>query len=306
MMGEFPSDLDLMAYADGELDAAASERVRQYLLGSPQAAARVKALRQLHDATRRVCQGGAALPAHLMSQIQSLAQAADAPWQPEFDDRGYPLNADAQSGNAQQPYPARPMQIAPARAGSGMGFRYAAAAMLLIGLGGFLFWFNYDSRTQVVSGETVVPANWVVSAAQQHIDCSKHGGHFGPGFPRSLQELPASLHSYLGHDSLVPDLSKLGYQFAGAGPCNIPGGKTAHLLYRPGGGTVSLYTVSLFIQPDTDQLNLEKGKVYFASDAVDHTPMIIWRGNGVIYYLVGEDKNQLSDAAKQMGMKIRI
>jgi anti-sigma factor RsiW len=307
MMGDIPSDLDLMAYADGELDAPANERVRQYLLVNPKAATKVRVLRQLRDVSRRLCQSGPVVPAHLLSQIESLAQAPGAEELPEYDERGYPLRANAGDGNSQQSYPIGPATMTEAQPRLRIGFRFAAAAVLLIGLAGFLFWFNHDSRIQVVSGETLVPANWVVSTAQTHINCSKHADHFNSAFPHSVQELPASLHQYLGHDSLVPDLSKLGYQFAGAGPCKIPGGKTAHLLYRPkSGGNVTLYTVSLFVQPDTDQLPLEKGKVYFANDAVDHTPMIIWRGKGVVYYLVGEDKNQLSDAAKQMGMKIRI
>lgn len=305
-MGELPSDLDLMVYADGELDTAASERMRQYLLGDPQAAAKVEALQQLREASRRVWQSGPAVPAHVLKQIEALTQSSHAESSPSYDDRGYSLHPDQQGGNSDG-VPAPLHGYVSLQPRMRIGFRFAAAAVLLIGLGGFLLWFNYDGRTRVVADSGLIPVAWVDATARQHIDCSRHGDHFGPGFPHAVQELPASLHQYLGHDSLVPDLTKLGYQFAGAGPCQIPGGKTAHLLYRPqSGGNVSLYTVSLFVQPDTNQLPLEKGKVYFANDAVDHTPMIIWRGNGVVYYLVGENKNQLADAARQMGMKIRI
>lgn len=301
MMGDIPSDLDLMAYADGELDGAASERMRQYLLGNPTAAAKVRAMQQLRDASQRVCQAGMAVPAHLLQKIEAI-QPISAP---EYDDRGYPLNSAVRGANNQNPYSITSQS--PSRARWAFPQRFAVAAILLIALGGFLFWFTYDSRIQVTQNTGVIPVSWITSTARQHIECSRHANHFGPGFPRSVSELPSSLHQYLGHDSIVPDLSKLGYQFAGAGPCTIPGGKTAHLLYRPiSGGNITSYTVSLFVQPDTNQLPLEEGKVYYATDAIDHTPMIIWRGQGVVYYLVGENKDQLSDAARQMGMKIRI
>jgi hypothetical protein len=307
MMGDIPSDLDLMAYADGELDPAASERMRQYLLGDPTAAAKVRVLQQLRDASRRVGQAGPAVPQALLQKIEAISQPASVNSQPEYDDRGYPRSADGRGANNENPYSITQARQSPGRARWAFPQRFAAAAVLLIALGGFLFWFTYDSRIKVTQNSGIIPAAWVTSTARQHIDCSSHANHFGPGFPRTVSELPSSLHEYLGHDSIVPNLSKLGYQFAGAGPCTIPGGKTVHLLYRPtSGGNMTSYTVSLFVQPDTNQLPLEKGKVYYATDAIDKTPMIIWRGQGVIYYLVGEDKNQLSDAARQMGMNIRI
>jgi hypothetical protein len=34
--------------------------------------------------------------------------------------------------------------------------------------------------------------------------------------------------------------------------------------------------------------------------------MIIWRGQGVVYYLVGETDDQLASAAGEMGVKVRI
>jgi len=222
-----------------------------------------------------------------------------------YDDRGYPINADAQPPAAASNWQS-PMKIA-ARPRFSFGYRLiAAAALLLVGIG-VVAMILTPGGTQVINDPSIVPVDWVHSTANVHTECSKHASHFGPGFPQSVQELPASLHEFLGHDSIVPDLSKLGYKFAGCGPCKIPGGKTAHLLYRPApGGNISQYTVSLFVQPDANQLKLEKGKVYFANDAIDKTPMIIWRGDGVIYYLVGEDNNQLRDAAGQIGMKVRI
>ena len=300
MMGESPTELDLMAYADGELDAATSERMRQYQIGNPRAADKVKLLQQLRSASLRVCQSGPAVPAHLLKQLESLLQTPPLQSSP-FDDRGYPHESgpQADSRNFQSAVP----KDRPSAVNRHIGFRLATAAMLLIGLGTFLLIFFHDGRADVIRDSPIVPVSWASSTARQHIDCSRHADHFGPGFPRKFEELPSSLRQFIGHDTIVPDLSKFGYHFAGAGPCAIPGGKTAHLLYRPPAGE---YTVSLFVQADAGQLPLDKGKVYFTDKTTDHTPMIIWRGEGVLYYLVGEDNAQLSQAAKQMGVNIRI
>ena len=60
------------------------------------------------------------------------------------------------------------------------------------------------------------------------------------------------------------------------------------------------------MQKDEGQIKLENGKVYFARDDKDATPMIIWRGDGVVYFLVGEENAQLTSAAKEMGLRVRI
>lgn len=308
-MGDTPGELDLMAYADGELDAAATQRVRGYVAGDPAAAAKVRLHQQLRSASQRVCQGGLEVPAKLIHQLQILAEKLPAEpqpavSQPQYDDRGYPLDGNGSRNHQPDSFPLPQVQTRPRFR---IGYRFAAAAVLLIGLGTFLFLFFRDTSIPVVQGDNIIPVGWVGSTGRRHVDCSHHPDHFHNGFPRTLQELPASLHDFLGHDATVPDLTKLGYQFAGAGPCQIPGGKTAHLLYRPiSGGSVSLFTVSLFLQPDTGQLKLDAEKVYLAHDNIDHTPMIIWRKNGVVYYLVAEETSQLRFAAQQMGLKVRI
>jgi len=299
MMGEHPSELDLMAYADGELDAPAFQRVRQYLAANPAAAAKVKLHQQLRTASRRAAQIGIAVPEYLHQRILGLANPSP------YDDRGYPLDPNYQPP-PRAPHPPAPPVINRWR----IGFvPLAAAALLILGIGLVLVWTSLNRGPSVVLNDNtkVIPVSWVTSTAQHHIECSHHASHFGPGFPRTLHEMPASLHDYLGHDAIVPDLSKFGYQFAGCGPCTIPGGKTAHLLYRPApGGNISTYTVSLFLQSDINQLPLETNKVYLSNDTIDKTPMIIWRNNGIVYYLVAEDNTQLSLAAKEMGMKLKI
>ncbi|MDB5318820.1 MAG: hypothetical protein JWN40_451 [Phycisphaerales bacterium] len=276
MMSEVPGELELMAYADGELDAAAAERVRAHVAVDPAAASKVALHNKLREAGRRAVQG-MAVPAELRRRVEEMAGRA----------------ADVEK-------PSRDAGAARWR----IGFRLAAAAVLVIGIGSFAVWSRVNRGAEVVRGSAVVPVAWVASTSHVHINCAKHAAHFAPQFPRTLAELPDSLRGYLGHDAKCPDLSKLGYQFAGCGPCAVPGGKTAHLLYKPASGVGG--AVSLFVQLDRGQLALEEGKVYLAKDGGDGTEMIVWRGAGVVYYLVGETDGQLSSAAGEMGVKVRI
>jgi anti-sigma factor RsiW len=235
---------------------------------------------KLREAGRRaVAAQGLAVPPGLRGRVEALA-AAQSPERPES------RMSDATSPRWR------------------IGFRMAIAAVLVLGVGSVV-WMQVNRGADVVRGSAAVPVAWVNTTSKVHIDCSKHAAHFNPMFPRTLHELPDSLRTYLGHDATCPDLSKLGYQFIGCGPCTVPGGKTAHLLYKHaaggGGGPVSL-----FVQLDKGQLPLDDGKVYLSKDAGDGTEMIIWRGQGVVYYLVGENDEQLTSAAGEMGVKVRI
>jgi anti-sigma factor RsiW len=263
MMGDArPSEIELMAYADGELDEAAAERVRRYVEGDAAAARVVEAHRKLSEAGRRVA--GVEVPAGLVARVGQSTMAVNA-------------------------------RIAP--------WVMRVAVVLLVGIAAVVFW-SATRPPRAVRGSDVVPVNWVTDTVKVHVRCSGHADHFVPPFARELEKLPGSLKDFLGREVACPDLSKLGYRFAGCGPCAIPGGKTAHLLYRPVDGSGPC--VSLFVQNDAGQLGIEKGRVYYAQDARDHTPMIVWRGEGVLYYLVGANERGLEDAAGAMGVRVRI
>jgi anti-sigma factor RsiW len=266
MMAEKPSEIELMAYADGELEPAAAERVRAYVEADAGAARKVAAYGKLGEAGRRVAM--LEMPAGLMERVADSATDVNKP---------------------------RRWRLAP--------WVMSVAAVLVVGIGAVALW-SATRPPRAVRGSDVVPVAWVTDTVRVHVTCSGHPDHHVPPFPRELEKLPGSLKDYLGREAACPDLSKLGYQFAGCGPCKIPGGKTAHLLYRPSAGTGPC--VSLFVQADGGQLGMEKGKVYYAEDARDRTPMIVWRGEGVVYYLVGGDARQLEGAAGTMGVRVKI
>jgi anti-sigma factor RsiW len=265
-MDDRSRELDLMAYADGQLPPDAADAVRRQVEADPDARAKVRAQGKLCEAARR-CLGEPAVPMGLMARVDEMARQQRR-WS--------------------------------------IGWMSAVAAVLVVGLGAVMMWptLTGGERREVVRQSDVLPVNWVRSTSRVHLGCSKHLDHFNPAFPKAVEAMPASLKEYLGRDATCPDLSKLGYRFAGCGPCSIPGGKTAHLLYRPTDG--SGRCVSLFVQQDGGQLKLDGDKVYYAPDAEDGTPMIVWRGKGVVYYLVAEGDGQLASAAGEMGMKVGI
>lgn len=84
-------------------------------------------------------------------------------------------------------------------------------------------------------------------------------------------------------------LEEAGYEFAGLGPCHVPGaGRSAHIIYKanptlaPGAPNVSL-----FIQEDMGDLEIEP-EVAFRSAQPDSQGMqlTVWRSGGLNYYLV--------------------
>lgn len=180
----------------------------------------------------------------------------------------------------------------------------AAAVVLVVGM----VWYMSGSprggpMRQRSSGPApqAVPASLLVRAVAwvegQHEGCAE----FGPLFEqkmtvRTQAEAVATAVELLNKIPTVLDLKSealrgAGYRFAGLGPCSVPGkGRSVHLLYKPDeSAATGVPVVSLFVQEDTGEIDVEPGAVLVrrpvaGSDSKLH--LLIWREGGLVYYLV--------------------
>jgi len=144
----------------------------------------------------------------------------------------------------------------------------------------------------------------------RHVTCARDSEYMAgvDEFPQNLTELPGALTEYF-HTPIDPDslnLSGLGYDFAVAGLCVLPGSGSVHVIYHEQTETPTDQpnALSLWMRPidtsdtstDPAQAQLKPDKLY-ASKATEHDhPMIVWRQGGMGYYLVGDDYDTVQRA----------
>ncbi len=94
-----------------------------------------------------------------------------------------------------------------------------------------------------------------------------------------LGSLPASL-----------DISQMGYEFVGLGPCAVPGdGASVHLLYRADENPDQM--ISVFIQKASNANAYSEDDCYCADEASGGAnPSFIWRHDDLVYFVVSPDK----------------
>ena len=163
----------------------------------------------------------------------------------------------------------------------------AAAVLLAVGV-----WAGRHGSVAPSVGTTadVLPAAVVARAEEVHGFCARlaDGLHTG-GYPADVAALAPAVERDLHTDHPYPDLSPIGYRYRGAGPCGRPLADAAHLLYRsvrPG----SVSAVSVFVQPWHDQYPLAAGgRLYTVSVATSPFPMLAWRTDRVVYFLLADD-----------------
>lgn len=111
-------------------------------------------------------------------------------------------------------------------------------------------------------------------------------------WPGNIELLPGALTSHLGAQPYpVLDLSAAGYQFAGAGPCGIPGEPAVHLLYRGEHDTISLW-----LRPDDGRYDIPEDHFYQTTGENSKHSLLVWRHSGIIYYLVGDNPSHARKA----------
>jgi len=274
----------LSALADGESDELTAEQreaVLHHLATHPQAATWLANEVQLRQVVSQYLAGAAAPPSDALRQrIDELTRAGEAASDP------------SSTGPSASP--------APSRRRSGRAWfiwPMAAAAMVFLAVG---LWLGREIYGGSPTSTGPVPASLVAGVTHIHVDCSRAPDQHTADFPKELGDLKGSLEKYLGRQVPWPDLSSIGYQYIGAGPCAKPLENMAHLLYRHKGGPIT-DTVSLFVQRDGPK-NLQEGKVYWAAGKDATHPMIVWRRDNMTFYLVGDADQPVIEAAGAMGL----
>jgi anti-sigma factor RsiW len=252
---------DLSAFADGELDPAGSRRLLQHLLDHPADMDQLRRVQRLNTEAGRVIRQRA--PAPSVELLERLRQLAPQP----------------------VPRPARP----PITVRSWLPLARALAAIVLLVIGLWAGSRMARPTAPVVSTADVLPAAVVSHAEEVHGVCSRLalGLHSG-GYPADVAALATSVEQDLHSEHPYPDLSPIGFRYRGAGPCGWPLPDTAHLLYgsvRPG----SVNAVSVFVQPWRAQYPLVAGRLYSVSVAQSPFPMLAWRTEHVVYFLLADN-----------------
>jgi anti-sigma factor RsiW len=257
----------LTPFADGELDVEQSVRILEHMAMSPAATKRVMHQQQLRQAVaRHLLEQSAAAPINLRARVEAVLPAAA------------PVNI-----------PFRPRRL----------IAMAVAAIIVMITGIWIGQYRTPVNVHFDASESYAApftTALIHTMKRTHVNCSRFATHSHSNlFPADLAQLPAALQKYLGVPCGGADLSEMQYTFIGAEPCPLPGAKTVHLLYRSAGSLRD--TISVFVQPDVGQLKLEENHVYDVGPDPIH-PVKIWREGGLVYYVVGDDKQQVERAFK--------
>jgi hypothetical protein len=273
----------LAAFADGELDVDQNLRLLEHMKMDPNATARVTHQQQLRDCVCRCM--GSDCPPMPDTLKQSVLQMFETPSQDSIEQ-------DAIIARI------RPYQIT--------AWLSSIAALIAICLSLFLY-FNQPVNTsqfadsplataQHIPGfndyaaASILPVSKVEQFSNRHTSCAEQLSrlHSFANNPTNIEEMPKVVSDHLGMQSYAClDLSSIGYEFARAGPCIIPGGKSAHLIYKAMPKTGRDDTISIWITPDDGTLDLAPDTVFRVRGPESEHPIITWRHNNLIYYIVG-------------------
>jgi len=102
----------------------------------------------------------------------------------------------------------------------------------------------------------------------------------------------------LGKPPVRIRLDQAGYRFAGMGKCILPGPPSLHLVYEP--LEASQGPLSVFIQRDGDHLDIESG-VCYALPTDTSAPVLIWKHEGLVYYIFGANRQAEQRASRLLG-----
>ncbi len=268
--------------ADDELDLldeAQRAKLNAHLGEHPEDQRRIEFDRQLRSSCARVLSNDAAhAPAGLAERIQQSlgAEAAE--------------KADAKTLGSRE----RSFWSGTAR------FIALAAALVIVATTAIYTLGPGSSMFASDQGYTVQVASFVT---HEHQRCCTNEAYAARKFTMNqLNEVPGKFTDHLGVLPQIDGLTQANATLVGAGECQVPGkGSSIHLrLAQQQGDEVA--DVSLFIQRDTGQLELEAGKTYRLNYPQEpDIAIFVWKYDGAVYYLLSDQLKACAILRKALG-----
>lgn len=284
----------LRAAADGELTPAQTAELERHLVGYPDDRRVIQFERELRGCVAGSASGAA--PAALRERIIAMSSTAG-------------------TDRSSLPFPSA--HTLPHRRFSRSVRLMAIAASVAIVAGGAFVTLRQPDMGRPTNGELITQqyrTSLVSFIGTQHEECEVHADMIGMRFKTTkLDDVPREFSKVLGSVPEIGHIDGSGLRFLAAGPCAVPGrGKSVRMVLEStadaqlNGGRGSL--VSIHIQQDTGELNLEEGKTYrlvdkLASPAPAAPAIFVWRRDGFIYFLTSKSEPAMQMARAAFGAK---
>lgn len=279
----------IAALADGEIGLCDCPELFAQLAAEPGVGRRVADQQRLREAVNEaICGPTPCCPDQLRAKLEAMCGKHADDSAPRATTRPA---AKASPTAGTSPVLARITRWVPA----------AMAAVLLIAAGVV---FSQASSITPQSPSPILSVSSVNTFASRHADCAmnpallKNTDRFSD--LNSVQALPGRISDYFQRspDGMSLDLSRIGYDYQMTGVCTVPGNGSIHLVYRhhdhPERG------ISLWLRPDDGSLAIDPQRLYVEAGAnLDH-PVILWKANGMLYFLVGDSLQDAHDAVDEL------
>ena len=297
-------------YVDGELSAADAAALERQLAAHPDLQTHVQFELHLRHRVQAVMQAQAreTAPAELRSTIEGLLSA---PAQEDAAVAAGPRSAKAlNNGQASRNGARRSWLAEPRRVNY-----FAVAACLALVAGAVLFGIfapqitsfrlSQPKSTLIDISQTAAPF-----AADEHSRCASNAEFRKQKLEFVDIEIAShELGEHLESHVVVPSFNALGYEFIGAGRCNVPVGEpSAHAIYRSKGPGERRPYLSVFIFADRGQFMLKEhgsdvplksGKPCEAGrNPKCHRKVKVFSDGEVVYVVSGCDQEKLEGAVQ--------
>ncbi len=284
----------LPAFADGELDVELNLKVLEQMAMDPTNTRRVMHQQQLRKAcAAAMCKPEYCCPAPLKANIASLVC--------ESTDDAPPLAAPLLTDDNALPYRKSQAAHDGVLARIGHWAPAAVAAVLLIGALAVFF----TPRTGIETAGVLVSDQQLELFGRRHSTCSSDLGKLVSNIPSptNIAALPGTIDDYFGDtagqiDSAL-DLSVLGYTYEQVGTCSVPGRRSVHVVYKAAPDSGRTGSISLWIKPDTGKAPITPGVLHTA-ETPSGNPVLLWKRDGRVYYLVGDARDDAQQAAQML------